>query len=103
MKNNSIKLSDIYRDMRQMRRKLIKETKSNAMRFSRPMTEVIITSGAFTQNEVAALQGFFEFRGRTPLLNENSIKVVDKEITLNLYKKELLVGLKVKVRPFLTL
>lgn len=96
MKNNSIKLSDIYRDMRQMRRKLIKETKSNAMRFSRPMTEVIITSGAFTQNEVAALQGFFEFRGRTPLLNENSIKVVDKEINSKFVQEGIVSWLKGK-------
>ena len=96
MKDNSMKLGDIYKNMRQVRRRLIKETKSNLGKFSRPMTEVILTSGAFTQNEVIALQGFFEFRGRTPLLNENSIRAVDRELNSKFVQEGVISWLKDK-------
>lgn len=80
MNEQSLKLTEIHKTLRQVRRKMVKEATRQVMSFSRPMTEVIINSGAFTQAEVVALQGFFDFRGRVPLLNENTIKMIDSEI-----------------------
>lgn len=80
MNEQSLKLTEIHKTLRQVRRKTVKEATHQLMSFSRPMIEVIINSGAFTQAEVVALQGFFDFRGRVPLLNENTIKMIDSEI-----------------------
>lgn len=80
MNEQSLNLTEIHKTLRQTRRKMVKEAAHKIMSFSRPMTEVIINSGAFTQAEVVALQGFFDFRGRVPLLNENTIKMINSEI-----------------------
>jgi hypothetical protein len=96
MKEHSLKLTEIYKTLRQVRRKVIKEATSNVMSFSRPMTEVMINSGAFTKAEVGALQGFFEFRGQVPLLNENTIRIVDKEINSKFVQEGIVSWLKDK-------
>ena len=96
MKDTSLKLTEIHKTLRQVRRKVIKEAKSNVMSFSRPMTEVIVHSGAFTIDEVNALQGFFEFRGRIPLLNENTIRMVDSEINSKFVQEGIISWLKDK-------
>jgi hypothetical protein len=68
------------KSMRQLQRKMIKEAKSSLPNYSRPIMEIAITSGGFSKDEIAALQGFFEFRGRMPILNERTIKVIDREL-----------------------
>ena len=75
-----IKLVDILKEIKIEQKRALRIV-TNHTRKSLSISE-IINSNALSKNETYALQTFFEFynNGNIPLLNENTIKLIDKRI-----------------------
>jgi hypothetical protein len=75
-----IKLVDILKEIKIEQKRALRIV-TNHTRKSLSISE-IINSNALSKNETYALQTFFEFynNGNIPLLNENTIKLIDKKV-----------------------
>lgn len=70
-------LSEVKRELKSHQKKAIKETQRQTM--SQLTLEKILDSGALLTEEASILREFIEYRGNSVVLNENTIKMVDKE------------------------
>lgn len=77
-----IKLSNIVyeikREYKSSTKKIVQETTSRSL--SLFAIEDVLNSGALTLHESLALHEFFKFRKSTPFLNENTIRLINKEL-----------------------
>lgn len=77
-----IKLSDILKEVKTTQKATIKnsiqETSSKSMQLF--VIEDVLNSGAFNKIESIALREFFEFRKSVPMLNENTVQMINKEM-----------------------
>lgn len=70
-------LAEVKRELKSHQKKAIKETQRQTM--SQLTLEKILNSGALLAEETSILREFIEYRGNSVVLNENTIKMVDKE------------------------
>ena len=77
-----IKLSDILKEIKTIKKatikKAIQETTSKSMQLF--VIEDVLSSGAFNKKEAIALREFFIYRKSTPMLNENTVRMITKEM-----------------------
>ena len=77
-----IKLSDILKEIKTIKKatikKAIQETTSKSMQLF--VIEDVLSSGAFNKKESIALREFFIYRKSTPMLNENTVRMITKEM-----------------------
>jgi len=70
-------LTEVRRQLKKYQKKTISEIKT--IRNRQLTLEVILNSGVLSVQESTILREYFEYRGSTVLLNENTIKLVDRE------------------------
>lgn len=77
-----IKLSDIIHQIKKEQKTIIKKTirETRSMSIKLFVIEDVLNSGALSIQEVQALREFFKFRKSVPLLNENTIRSINKEM-----------------------
>jgi len=77
-----IKLSSILKEIKATQKatikKVIQETTSKSMQLF--VIEDVLSSGAFNKKEAIALREFFIYRKSTPMLNENTVRMITKEM-----------------------
>lgn len=77
-----IKLSDILKEIKATQKatikKAIQETSSKSMQLF--VIEDVLSSGAFNNKEAIALREFFTYRKSIPILNENTVRMITKEM-----------------------
>ena len=77
-----IKLTDILKEIKTAQKAAIKTaiqtTSSKSMQLF--VIEDVLSSGAFNNKEAIALREFFTYRKSTPILNENTVRMITKEM-----------------------
>ena len=71
-------LSEVLRDFKKATKKAAKGTEKIAM--SQLTLERILDSGALSHEETSVLREFINYRGHSVVLNENTVRMVDKEL-----------------------